>query len=320
MSVSSGRKGQVHDHVVSFYDTERDLAAWVGGYIADGFRAGDRIVIIATDEHRLAFDSWLTSHEVDHKTMRDRGLYLTFDAQDTLDKFMVRGSPDPALFDAVMAPIMREAACDEVDVRAFGEMVALLWDEGNVAGAVELEELWNGLGQRHAFTLYCAYPSAALAGSNDLEAAALVCANHSELIAPRAYDGGDATRAPVSHGDPSELFLPTAAAIGAARRFVAWALSTAEARVIDDAVIVTSELATNALHYADGPFRVVVSREHQSVRVGVEDTNPDAPTQQSRSHRDLAVSGRGMYIVDRIAQSWGIEGSPHGKVVWASFR
>ena len=67
-------------------------------------------------------------------------------------------------------------------MRIYGEMVAVLWDQGNVAAAIELERLWNELADSNPFSLFCAYPIRAF----DLDAGAerfrKICAQHSAVI------------------------------------------------------------------------------------------------------------------------------------------
>lgn len=65
-------------------------------------------------------------------------------------------------------------------VRAYGEMVALLWDEGNATGALRLEELWDELQRETEFSLLCAYPEDALGGEADC---ARVHAAHTHVLA-----------------------------------------------------------------------------------------------------------------------------------------
>src|SRR5205085_11235780 len=108
------------------------------------------------------------------------GHVLLLDAADTLAAFMVSDAPDPALFDAVVGEVVRRAAARGRAVRAFGEMVALLWDAGNVAGAVSLERLWNTLAHEVAFSLFCAYPTHGVLGTDgdDFDD---VCLLHSQV-------------------------------------------------------------------------------------------------------------------------------------------
>ena len=74
-------------------------------------------------------------------------------------------------------------------VRAFGEMVSLLWERGNRDGAIALEQLWNELGKRHQFALFCAYPLSAFANDAERESLSSVCACHSRVIPAESYAG-----------------------------------------------------------------------------------------------------------------------------------
>ena len=67
-------------------------------------------------------------------------------------------------------------------VVAFGEMVALLCAQGNNAGAIELEQLWNELGDSFAFYLHCAYPRTLFDGAGDASPLADVCGEHSLIV------------------------------------------------------------------------------------------------------------------------------------------
>ncbi|MBA2607581.1 MAG: MEDS domain-containing protein [Actinobacteria bacterium] len=206
---------------------------------------------------------WLIDHGCDLENKIDRGLYIGLDAAGTLEAFMVDGMPDAGRFRATIEPFLRDAARAGRDLRAFGEMVALLWDEGNAAAALALEDLWNGLAAWHAFALYCAYPAASLAGAVGLDAAAHVCASHTEMIAPASYRSGGLNEASVL---PSRTFLPAPGAAGAADRFVTSALRSLGAdHLLVRAKVVVAELASNA----KVPFRVELTRHEGGVRVDV---------------------------------------------------
>lgn len=73
---------------------------------------------------------------------------------------MVNGSISPTRFaDIVGSLIVRARGESTRQVRVFGEMVALLWADGDRNGALVLEELWNDLTRRMSFPLLCAYPA-----------------------------------------------------------------------------------------------------------------------------------------------------------------
>jgi signal transduction histidine kinase len=100
---------------------------------------------------------------------------------------MVGDMPDPELFRAVIASLMldarsRRGSRADAGVRAYGEMVDLLWRKGNARAAIRLEELWNDAGQEHAFTLLCAYVMESFHREADREAFLEVCNNHSHVL------------------------------------------------------------------------------------------------------------------------------------------
>jgi DcmR-like sensory protein len=68
--------------------------------------------------------------------------------------------PDPELFSSVVGEALQgvQARAVHTGVRAYGEMVGLLWKAGEYAAAVRLEELWNELLKSKDVTLFCAYP------------------------------------------------------------------------------------------------------------------------------------------------------------------
>jgi anti-sigma regulatory factor (Ser/Thr protein kinase) len=113
------------------------------------------------------------------------------------------------------------------------------------------------------------------------------------------------------------VFLGQHSQVARARNFVAQALAGFPAA--DDAVLLTSELAGNALlHTASGhggTFRVVVHVARHMARVevhdGGSDTKPDV-----RSPRAAGESGAGLFLVESLSARWGHDGGPDGRVVW----
>lgn len=83
----------------------------------------------------------------------------------------------------------------------------------------------------------------------------------------------------------------------------------------DQACLVVSELATNALNHGQSAFRVRVRRNPNTVRIEVTDGGSGTPEPQPRS--DTREGGRGLLLVSAMSVSWGIEQTTDGKVVWA---
>jgi hypothetical protein len=103
-------------------------------------------------------------------------------ASETLSRFMVNGIPDEARFVEVAQGVLQRArGKGGRKVRAFGEMVALLWADGQCAAAIALERLWNQLQATEKFPLFCAYPHAGFK-DDDADSLLSVCATHSRVI------------------------------------------------------------------------------------------------------------------------------------------
>ncbi|MBV9411043.1 MAG: MEDS domain-containing protein, partial [Acidimicrobiia bacterium] len=145
------------DHVVRFYERDDELIGPVADYLAEGLDSGAAVVVVATGGHRQALLGRLATLGVDTAAAKAAGLLVLPDAHETLAHFVVGTRPDAARFDAVVGQLIRDAVSTQRPVRAFGEMVSILWQEGNVIGALELEALWNELGRTAPFSLYCAY-------------------------------------------------------------------------------------------------------------------------------------------------------------------
>ena len=104
------------------------------------------------------------------------------------------------------------------------------------------------------------------------------------------------------------------AEIGLARRAVAAYLMACRCQNIADAVLVASELITNAVLHGDGADRIAVVCDQATVHVTVHDSNPAVPVVCFDPDR---VGGRGLRIVEQLAQQWGVSRAGTGKKVWA---
>jgi anti-sigma regulatory factor (Ser/Thr protein kinase) len=112
------------------------------------------------------------------------------------------------------------------------------------------------------------------------------------------------------------VFVPAPGAVTAARRFVTLALETwGHHDLVWDAAVVVSELATNAVRHGSSPFRVSVDHAPQGVRIGIEDVDAGVPQLRAAAVDD--VNGRGIAIVDELADRWGFEELGASKVTWA---
>lgn len=175
------------EHFVQFYEADGFLLNSLSGFIGTAINAGDGALVVATGAHREGLDELLQANGLDLVSARARGQYVSLDAAETLPKFMVDGSPDPKRFTQVFGKMIESVTDGRNCVRAFGEMVALLWAEGNHAAAIRLEELWNDLQKNHSFSLFCAYPMNGFSGEKFVEPLTGVCKAHSRVIPAESY-------------------------------------------------------------------------------------------------------------------------------------
>jgi signal transduction histidine kinase/ActR/RegA family two-component response regulator len=179
------------DHFVQFYETDLFLMNSLGGFISTGLHAGDGCMVVATREHRDELDTRLQAYGLDVAAAMASGQYISLDATETLSKFMVDGLPEPTRFAEMFGGHIKRAGEGRGRVQAFGEMVALLWAEGNQSGAIRLEELWNNLQKTHQFALFCAYPMNDFGRDAHAKPLGDVCAAHSRVIPAESYSAVD---------------------------------------------------------------------------------------------------------------------------------
>src|SRR6202167_521560 len=175
-----------HSHLVQFYEDDGFLIGSLTRWFADGFAAGNSCVFVGTDAHRVSLEKRLADQGVDPDMLRKEGRFICRDASQMLSTFMIDEWPDETLFIRAI-----EGALSHVkqprDVRAFGEMVALLWAEGKREAAIRLEELWNAFMKTHALALCCAYPLHGFGSDADASLFLKVCAQHTPVLPAESY-------------------------------------------------------------------------------------------------------------------------------------
>lgn len=292
------------DHVVQFYERDADLLDGVGTYLIDGAKREAVLVVIATDAHRRSFVEHLTSHGFDVAGAERDGSLVLLDAATTLERFMPGGRVDRQAFFDVIGGVVATAAATGRPVRTYGEMVALLWEAGDVLAAIDLETLWNELARELPFSLYCAYQSDSVAGHEHADALHQVCRLHAAVI-------------PGEPVDVTADFAPVPVSASQARKLVSAAVARwgHDQAVVADAELVTAELAANAILHTGTPFSVSVQRYGPLVRIAVRDHGKALPAMLEPDR--TRPSGRGMVLIDALSRRWGVEVAADGKTVWA---
>ncbi|MEO6539701.1 MAG: MEDS domain-containing protein [Ferruginibacter sp.] len=169
------------DHVVQIYENDKVFLDSLEGFIGSGLIAGEGIIIIATKEHLAAIEKRLNKQGFDMTLLAASDQYIGLEASEMLSRFMVNNWPDEKLFFELITSIFNRAQQNNRKVRAFGEMVALLWKQGFNGATVQLENLWNQLHKRNEFSLFCAYPK--IGFTQDIQTSMdLICCQHSKII------------------------------------------------------------------------------------------------------------------------------------------
>jgi anti-sigma regulatory factor (Ser/Thr protein kinase) len=317
MTIDADQIAKGVDHLVHFYDRDDDLVPIAGRFLADGALAGEVVVMIATEGHRRAFEAQLEAAGIDlaHALLTQR--VVSLDAASLLSRILTDGTIDGRRFESVVGSLMTRTAASGRNIRAFGEMVALLWEDGNVMAAIELETLWNGLTSDVSFSLLCAYPNHCVSAPADADARRHVSHLHTAVIGAGSHSVGKVGAHRDDSADEARHFPAALRSARAARRFVVDALRRRgqDDAVVDDAALIVTELATNAIVHARSPFTVTLASDGDVVRIAVADTASGLPVE--RSADPTAQSGRGLGLIGGVARSWGTTLTPDGKSVWA---
>jgi hypothetical protein len=169
-----------HFHAVRFYQDSDSLCRIVSGFMAEGLALDQPALIIATQPHIDCIERNLLAAAVDVETLKKKGDLLMLDAHQTLATFMVGGQPDPDFFKAAASSALVQVARGrKKTIRAYGEMVDVLWRENQTSAAIKLEMLWNRLANSHDFSLLCGY-----AMGNFYKDASIqdVCRHHTHVV------------------------------------------------------------------------------------------------------------------------------------------
>ena len=168
------------EHHLQLFDSSKSLAETVSAFLMMGFEQGENVLIVATPEHRELLSRKLDEAGVNVREAIAANRVVILDASQTLDKFMRQDTPSPIAFDEVVGTLVHRMSGGR-RVRIYGEMVDVLAARGNYKAAHQLEELWNLLGQRECYTLFCGYASGHFGDPKTAKMLAAICESHSHL-------------------------------------------------------------------------------------------------------------------------------------------
>lgn len=303
---------------MEFYSSEVHLADSVAGFLRPAVSDGVAVIVAAAG-HRKAFVQALVCSGVDASAAVRSGRLVVLDADDMLDQFLSDSEPNAPAFARVIGGVVDRAERLGGLVRIYGEMTALLWKQNNVAAALGLEKLWNGIAAIRSFESLCGYPSALFAHPSAARRFEALCAQHTHVTTAPADQAWlptlpiastDTPLGPVRWQLPAEVTSGSRARTQLPQLLSAWGLAS----LLDDAELLLSELISNAVVHAHSPVTVTISRHRDVLHVEVSDHGPGVAHRRD-GHLD-DTHGRGLMLVDAISSMWGATANDDAKTVW----
>lgn len=173
------------DHIAHLYQDEDFLTEALTHFVCAGLAEGEGVVLFISARHWDACVSKLAERNISLHDAEQRGQLAVMDARSALSTLMVDGMPDWKRFQDVIGTAINFTRRKYGKVRAFCEMVNLLWQRGERGAALRLEVLWSHLLKVQDLSLCCAYRIDGLAEDSALQE---VCGMHSHLIPARDYE------------------------------------------------------------------------------------------------------------------------------------
>lgn len=170
----------VSEHTVQLFDSSKSLAESVATFLINGLERGENVLVVATPEHRELLTRRLAEAGWSVRALIAANRVVVLDAAQTLEKFMRQDVPSPIAFDEVVGSLVHRLAAGK-RLWIYGEMVDVLAARGNYRGAQQLEEIWNSLGQRECFSLFCGYASGHFGDPRTAKFLADICATHDHV-------------------------------------------------------------------------------------------------------------------------------------------
>ncbi|MEP6782940.1 MAG: MEDS domain-containing protein [Acidobacteriota bacterium] len=168
------------EHHVQLFDSSKSLVDTVSAFLLAGFRRGEPMLVVATPGHLELLTRRFASEGLDVHGAIAANRLVMLDAAQALNKIMRHDEPSPIAFDEIVGTMVARLA-DGKRVCIYGEMVDLLAARGNYKGAYQLEELWNLMGRRESYTLFCGYASGHFGNPKTATALGAICAAHDHV-------------------------------------------------------------------------------------------------------------------------------------------
>jgi hypothetical protein len=182
-------KAAPRDHIVQLYQDEDFLNRAVCRFAAAALAHGEGVILVPTTAHWDAFYPRLEAEGVDIKTAQARGQLTIIDGDELLPGFMREAMPDAPLFLGLAGEVVARArgGTRYPKVRWWGEMVNILWERGDVAASMGLEDLFHQLAHEQDIAIFCSFLMDNFNGEIHTRMLPRLGRNHSHLIPVEDY-------------------------------------------------------------------------------------------------------------------------------------
>jgi hypothetical protein len=169
-------------HLVQLFDSDESLVEAVADFLGQGLRNNGTVLAVMDEQRWYAVAMRMSASGLTIDDAIRAGDLTVRNAADTLRTFMRRDKPDAGLFQGTVELLVSSLAARGKPLWIYGEMVDVLAAQGEYAAAHELEELWNTLGTRQEFTLFCGYSAAHFGDPRNARALRRICDSHSQVL------------------------------------------------------------------------------------------------------------------------------------------
>jgi len=172
------------EHFVQLFDDTDSRGHAVGGFLYQGWRQGQALLVVARPHEWATTLKQLISLGCDVPEATAAGRLVALDAATTLATFSENGLPRRDRYQERIGSLVRRLAAEHpAGLSIYGEMVDILAAQGDYTAAEQLEGLWNELGAECPFTLLCGYTSAHFADARTATALEAICGSHTHVTA-----------------------------------------------------------------------------------------------------------------------------------------
>jgi hypothetical protein len=177
------------DHIVHLYQDQDFLNRVVCRFAAAALANGEGVILVPTLAHWNAFRPRLEAEGVDIKGAQKSGQLNIVDADELLPRFMQHAMPDGPMFLGLAGEVIAKtrAAGRFSNVRWWGEMVNVLWERGDVAASMNLEDLFDRVSREQNIAVFCSFLMDNFNGDVHTHMLPRLGDNHSHLIPVEDY-------------------------------------------------------------------------------------------------------------------------------------